>query len=244
MSKDYLSSNNFRTRLATGVVLLVLVFLTMITPNAIAFRVLYLGAGAIAALELFLAHRAMNLREVIRGDERFIIMEYGVLILSAYSFLTYLSFQEIVLVLVGAVATDTFAYFAGSSLHGVIFKKRPFPKTSPKKSWEGIIGGCLGCIILIFIFATIFKIDNQPRYIVFAFLCPVFSIFGDYSASLCKRLVGIKDSYDIILESNLTPVKFCEKFVTGHGGYLDRLDSVSMVACLMFVIKFTTSYPQ
>lgn len=116
-----------------------------------------------------------------------------------------------------AWGTDIFAY-----IFGKLMGKHKFSKVSPNKSIEGCIGGALGAIIiaLIYTFAvnTCFNIGHDISYISVAIVAAVLSIvgqIGDFAASSIKRYTGIKDY------SNLIP---------GHGGMLDRIDSVIFIA--------------
>ncbi len=126
----------------------------------------------------------------------------------------------------GAFLTDTFAYFIGS-LQG----KHPLiPEISPHKTIEGSIGGTLGCIMGIALYAVILDLffDKTPNYLAFilyAFLAAVFAQLGDLAMSAIKRQFGIKD-YGTIMP--------------GHGGVLDRFDSVLFTAplALLFVLVF------
>lgn len=122
------------------------------------------------------------------------------------------------LIFVGACATDTFAFFTGIT----IGKIKIIPKISPKKSLEGCIGGVIGCVLAMLAFGSIFKAELGVPLIHFAvigLLCGVISQIGDWSASSIKRAVGIKDF------GNIMP---------GHGGVLDRLDSILFVAPVVY----------
>lgn len=118
-------------------------------------------------------------------------------------------------IVLGAFGTDIFAYFAGVFLG----KHKLCPKISPKKTIEGSLGGVCGAVLLCGLFGVFFA----PAYTVHCFilggLCGVFSQFGDLTASIFKRKMGIKDY------GNLIP---------GHGGILDRFDSVLFTAPLVF----------
>ena len=123
-------------------------------------------------------------------------------------------------VFIGAFATDTCAYFAGSFFG----KKKLCPNISPKKTVEGAVGGVLGCVVLMLLYAFVlnkyFSLDvNYIRVIILSVLVAVFSQFGDLSASVVKRQVGIKDF---------------GKILPGHGGIMDRLDSITFVAPLVY----------
>lgn len=129
---------------------------------------------------------------------------------------------------------DTFAYCVG-----VTTAKMPggnhkmFPRVSPKKSWEGLLGGVVCTIIAAFLlhrfgwFDSITK-EGYENLIVcaFAVIVCVFGTLGDLVESLMKRTVGVKDS---------------GKFLPGHGGVLDRFDSTLLAApmILLFVLMMT-----
>lgn len=102
--------------------------------------------------------------------------------------------------------SDTGAYCVGS----LIGKHRLFPRISPKKSWEGSIGGGLFSIASSFVFAFYFPFMNVWQWAGLALVVVIFGTWGDLTESLLKRQLGIKDSGTIL---------------PGHGGMLDRFDS-------------------
>ncbi len=113
---------------------------------------------------------------------------------------------------------DIFAYFGGRS-----FGKTPLaPKISPKKTWEGFWSGFAGAFIGLLIVYWI--ADPYPVSMIAALpmiaLVSVFGPAGDLTASRLKRVTGIKDS------SNLLP---------GHGGFLDRFDSLIICAPIVYI---------
>jgi len=123
------------------------------------------------------------------------------------------------LIFIGAWATDTFAYFTGVA----VGKTKIVPKISPKKSLEGCIGGVVGCIASMVVFGICCRNTLGVRIVHFAILgllCGVISQLGDWSASVIKRSVGIKDY------GNIMP---------GHGGVLDRVDSILFTAPAVFL---------
>lgn len=117
---------------------------------------------------------------------------------------------------------DTGAYCTGS-----LFGKHPmWPRLSPKKSWEGFAGGLAFCVIAGIVASFCTSILNLPlvAWVAFGIIVCAFSTWGDLFESLIKRTLGIKDSGNII---------------PGHGGILDRIDSLLFVApitLLMLVI--------
>lgn len=112
-------------------------------------------------------------------------------------------------------STDTLAYFTG-----MLFGKRKLcPTLSPKKTVEGSIGGVIGCIICTIIFVSYFDLGNVYRYLVLAIVSSIMAQFGDLTASRIKRLANIKD-YGYIMP--------------GHGGILDRFDSILFTAPIVY----------
>jgi phosphatidate cytidylyltransferase len=105
---------------------------------------------------------------------------------------------------------DTGAYCVGSTMG----KHRLCERLSPKKSWEGFFGGMAFCIIASGIYALIAHGDMLTS-IAFGLLVCVFATWGDLFESMLKRSAGVKDAGNII---------------PGHGGVLDRIDSLLFVA--------------
>lgn len=133
----------------------------------------------------------------------------------------------IFLIFIGAFATDTCAYFVG-----VLFGKHKLcPKVSPKKTIEGAVGGEVGTIILMLAFGYVAgKISNvDVNYVnlaILGVLSGLFSQLGDLTASIIKRQFDVKDY------GNVLP---------GHGGVMDRLDSIILMAPLVYY--FVTVLP-
>lgn len=105
--------------------------------------------------------------------------------------------------------SDTGAYCVGS----LIGKHRLFERISPKKSWEGSIGGGIFSIASSLGFAHFFPFMPGWQWVGLAIVVVIFGTWGDLTESLMKRQLGIKDS------GNILP---------GHGGMLDRFDSALM----------------
>lgn len=119
------------------------------------------------------------------------------------------------LIVLSAFGTDIMAYFTGV----LIGKHKLCPKISPKKTIEGSIGGILGSVILCGVFGWILIPRLLIHCIIIGVLGGVISQFGDLTASVFKRKMGIKDY------GNLIP---------GHGGVLDRFDSVLFTAPMVY----------
>lgn len=230
---SFTSSKNFRDRLITGVVLSIVVVLTLLTTNAVVFRWLFAFAGAMAFLEFAPTIQKKILWGEIK-DDRCYLVELMIISFGVLAVLFYLNRLEIILIILTSIVNDTMAYFTGNLLHDKFFKRHPFPKTSPKKSWEGIIGGWIFTVISLFSLGAIIGIKINPWLIV---LAPIAAIAGDYLESFVKRSLGFKDSNEAILENQTPILSKLELAVRGHGGYADRIDSWTAVACLILIVK-------
>lgn len=111
---------------------------------------------------------------------------------------------------------DTVAYLFGVTLG----KHRLFARISPKKSWEGFIGGALGTLATGYIFSLLIPEVSLLHWLILAEIIIVFGTLGDLMESLLKRTLSVKDS------GNAIP---------GHGGLLDRFDSMLLAAPAVFI---------
>ena len=123
--------------------------------------------------------------------------------------------------IIAAWGTDIFAYFIGKH-----FGKHKFSKVSPKKSIEGCIAGTLGAILLMLLYTyvanTFWGMDYSYGFIaMMGLILSLIGQIGDFAASSIKRYVDIKDY------SNLIP---------GHGGMLDRIDSLIFLAPFAYAL--------
>lgn len=110
---------------------------------------------------------------------------------------------------------DTMAYVVGSFIG-----KTPLSSISPKKTREGTIGGLILCVIVITLIGYFTKFYSVIDWIFISFLCAVFGTLGDLLESKLKRMANVKDS------GTLMP---------GHGGFLDRFDSMLVAIPFVFV---------
>jgi len=112
--------------------------------------------------------------------------------------------------------SDTAAFFAGRAWG----KHHLAPSISPGKTWEGAIAGVLGAIIVSLVLVTLFDLPlGYGQAILLGLLVSIFGQLGDLAESLFKRNVGVKES---------------GKLVPGHGGLLDRMDSVVFVGVVVY----------
>lgn len=113
-------------------------------------------------------------------------------------------------------ASDTFAYFIGKTWG----KHQLAPSISPKKTKEGALGGVLGSILISLLMVWIFDLPINYGYaIILGIMVSIFGQIGDLFESLFKRNMGVKDS---------------GKALPGHGGFLDRIDSVVFTGVIVY----------
>jgi phosphatidate cytidylyltransferase len=111
--------------------------------------------------------------------------------------------------------SDTGAYFVGKYFG----KHHLFERISPKKTWEGSVGGAFFSLLIAFLIAHYFTVISSFNWIMIAFLIVVAGTLGDLIKSMMKRSLRIKDSGTIL---------------PGHGGMLDRFDSLLGSAPFVF----------
>ncbi len=112
---------------------------------------------------------------------------------------------------------DSGAYVVGSTLG----KHKLFPRVSPKKTWEGFIGGVIVAMAGGYVLSLYMPELHMWQWIAFGGTASIFATLGDLNESLLKRTMGVKDS------GNILP---------GHGGMLDRFDSVLLACPAIFLL--------
>ena len=119
-----------------------------------------------------------------------------------------------VLIILSIWINDTMAYIVGS-----LIGKTPFSSISPKKTWEGTVGGAILCVLVITLSLPSFL--PWKHLLAISAICAVVGTAGDLLESKLKRMAGVKDSGQIM---------------PGHGGFLDRFDS------LLLAVPFVWMY--
>ena len=116
---------------------------------------------------------------------------------------------------------DTFAFIVGVKFG----KNRILPSVSPKKSWEGFIGGLIFCVLAGFIsqhyYKDYFENISYITIIILSFILPFTATIGDFIESYYKRQAGVKDSGTLI---------------PGHGGILDRMDAFMITIPVIYIL--------
>lgn len=186
--------------------------INLFTDDASWYMVWLFGVVLVSLLYLFnIEHRKLeDAMATITGIVYVVFFSFHVTLVeqTSYGILIWL-------IVITAFGTDIMAYFTGFALG----KHKLCPKISPKKTIEGSIGGILGSVILSGLFGYFFTPDILVHCLVIGVLGGIVSQFGDLTASIFKRKMGIKDY------GNLIP---------GHGGILDRFDSVLFTGPMVY----------
>lgn len=140
----------------------------------------------------------------------YIAFPFALLHVSVFAFSEY-HYEIILGVLFLVWANDIGGFFSGMLLG----RNKLFLRVSPKKTWEGSVGGALFTIFTSLTLSIFYKNLNAIEWLIMAFIIVVIGSCGDLVESLLKRSLAIKDSGDVI---------------PGHGGFLDRFDSLLLSA--------------
>ena len=150
------------------------------------------------------------------------LRQMGGMILSDIFILFIWPFYPIIIIIT-IWANDTMAYIVGSAIG-----KTPLSKISPKKTWEGTLGGILLSVIAVVLFIGFSDTyPFWPEIIGIPIVIAIAGTFGDLLESAIKRMAGVKDSGN---------------FMPGHGGFLDRFDSMLLaIPAVWIYVKFFIS---
>ncbi|WP_111671663.1 phosphatidate cytidylyltransferase [Algoriphagus litoralis] len=141
----------------------------------------------------------------------YVAVPFSLLNLAVFSVDAVYHFEILIGSLLILWASDTGAYFAGTKFG----KTKLFERVSPKKSWEGFLGGAFSAIAVAFVLSQYFQVIADWKWLVIAGIIIIAGTYGDLIESLFKRSIEIKDS------GNGLP---------GHGGFMDRFDGLLLSA--------------
>ena len=233
----------FKTRLLSGIVLVIAALVLIITGGDVLlistliisyigmfelYRIFHIEKEAVGIIGYLAATvYYCNLKFAFLPDTMVFVLGVLILMMFAYVF-TYPKYNTegayiVWLVFLCSWGCDTCAYCVGM----LIGKHKMSPKLSPKKSVEGAVGGVVGAALLTIIYGMIFKsamqIDQTHVWIMagISAVGALISMVGDLTASAIKRNYEIKDY---------------GKLIPGHGGILDRFDSVIFTAPIIYFL--------
>ncbi len=186
--------------------------------------VAYLMARCIAALYI---KKGDYLADIAHSFMAQLYVALPLALLMATYMLSMVGHSVVLLMFIMIWLNDTGAFCVGS----LIGRHRLFERVSPKKSWEGFFGGLIfavvaGVVAYLWLGESKFKGISLAELAIYGALVSIFATWGDLVESQIKRTLGIKDS------GNILP---------GHGGILDRIDSLLMVAPFTFIYLLAIS---
>ncbi len=210
-----------KSRIRTGLILFVVFVVALLPLEGLIARLLVYAATVCAYVEWIFSipPHLPRIRIVCHLAYSTALL---VIVFAANHFLPH---SYLIASFIAAFGYDVFAFCFGSWLGGELFgDSRPFPKTSPNKTWEGVVLGTSSAIILCLIFGYIWPIvthASHPSLTPGVALGPIAACAGDYLNSRWKRSVGLDDSCDH------TPLT--ARILPGHGGVSDRFVSLYAV---------------
>lgn len=206
-----------------GILISILFFLSQLPPN----NLIYLALGCFVYNILLLLNLFKNIsfHKYHKKHSHFLlyITLPFILLLSLPKFINPAKYELVLAIFIMIWCNDTFAYLIGKS----IGKHKLLERVSPKKTIEGLIGGIVFTILASIIISQFYTFFNVTLWIISALIISIFGTLGDLVESKFKREAGVKDS------GNIMP---------GHGGILDRLDSVIFVIPFLYILYLIYFY--
>jgi phosphatidate cytidylyltransferase len=174
------------------------------------------------SVELFLnrPHPFTNIAHTLTGLV-YISIPLVMFMVTPYLFPPMYYYQKFIIIgyFVILWTSDTFAYLIGTWLG----KHRLYERISPKKSWEGVMGGLIFALIAAWILSTQFTKLSPAQWMLLAIVIVITGIIGDLVESMFKRSIQVKDTGHIL---------------PGHGGVLDRFDALFFSAPFVFITVY------
>lgn len=222
---------NFKVRFTVGAIMFIVALVALYTFEGTPFKIIFGLFALIAATELFSffkKKRSFELFLLVVFELAFLF--YGTL------FVAQIDTAHFWYVILGVPGYDIFAYLFGKSFGGKVFdKKRPFPKISKNKTWEGTI---LGLTMAMGMVAILMAIRGAFSSDWFYLLCGPLALCGDLYESYLKRQFKVKDSNEIVIKYPLfEKLELLIGGAEGHGGFLDRIDSTAFTAAILLIVS-------
>lgn len=222
---------NFKVRVTVGTCMFIVAVIALYTFNGTPFKVIFALFALVSAIELFsFFKKSYSFEKLLLVIAELAFLFYGVL------FVLQIDTSHFWYIILGVPGYDIFAYLCGKAFGGKVFgKKRPFPKISKNKTWEGTI---LGLIMSISMVAILMAIRGAFATDWFYLLCGPLALLGDLYESYLKRQFKIKDSNEIVIKNPLfEKLELLIGGSEGHGGFLDRIDSTAFASAMLLIIS-------
>ena len=207
---------NLRTRTISGLVMFIFGFLAICFFKGLFFLL-------VIAVTILMTFEWLELTKEADNKQKWHLIGFVYILLPMFSVLKLREIDRNVLLWMFAVicATDVFAYFAGKNFGG----PKLMPKVSPNKTWAGLAGGVFASMIIGFLSSFMFS-GSILFFVLISALLSLIEQGSDLLESKFKRIFGVKDS---------------GKIIPGHGGILDRLDGLMLVAPIVLFLVWIYS---
>ena len=222
---------NFKVRFTVGTAMFIVALVALYTFEGTPFKIIFGLFALVAAIELFsFFKRKRSFELFLLAVFELAFLFYGTL------FVAQIDTAHFWYIILGVPGYDVFAYLFGKAFGGKVFgKKRPFPKISKNKTWEGTI---LGLAMAMSMVAILMAVRGAFATDWFYLLCGPLALCGDLYESYLKRQFKIKDSNEIVIKYPLfEKLELLIGGAEGHGGFLDRIDSTAFTAAILLIIS-------
>lgn len=214
-----------------GLGLFAVALVGLYTLDAIPFKVLYALFSLVALIELV----SFCNKRVAPATLSLAVLQM-LFVIGGAVFVARTTPGKFWYVILGVPGYDVFAYLFGEIFGGKVFgKHRPFPRISKNKTWEGTILGLLMAIgMVVMLMGVRGTLTTDWMYLA----CGPLALVGDLYESYLKRQFKVKDSGEIVAKKNrwLARIEGLVGGSAGHGGYLDRVDSVAFAGTVLLLI--------
>jgi phosphatidate cytidylyltransferase len=215
--RNFDDSSDLKTRFISSAILL---------PLAIAAICFFKGLFFLfaVAIAILMTVEWLELTKSAQDQQKWRLIGFVYILLPITAILELRDIDPGIVLWVFAViwATDIFAYFAGKNFGGA----KMSPNISPNKTWSGLVGGVLASMVIGFLSSFMFVSGNILFFTIISGLLALLEQTGDLLESKVKRTFNVKDSGNII---------------PGHGGILDRLDGLMLVAPAVLILVWVFS---
>jgi len=212
-----------KTGILAGLIILLIVFLerqSLIPPKYLVLTMLPIVGIWFAFLFIKRAEVINSLMVTITGLI-YILLPLSLIFFITRNPLTDLKYNPEILI---GMLFIIWTYDTGAYISGVLLGKHKMaPSISPKKSWEGFFGGLVFAVLVGVLYARFTSLLNITDWIILSVIIVLTGTVGDFFESIIKREAGVKDS---------------GKIMPGHGGILDRFDSLLMVIPFVFLYLY------
>lgn len=199
--------NETKVRFMYGLIYVTIMWFATIYSE-ISFKILFITLAIISIYEMW---------KIRKNKPKILPLLYIIIPFYIILFTPFTNEKNLILLMyILTWAFDTFAYIFGINFG----KTKMIPSISPKKSWEGFIGGFISTIIVSYFASRYFIEISFNNIMIISILLPFTATTGDFIESYYKRQADIKDS------SNLIP---------GHGGILDRIDAFMITIPILYI---------